>query len=231
MTEFFDQLVSGTALERTFTVWEVVFNMGLAILLALLVTRTYIWTHRGPTYSSSFLHTVILMGAMVALIMMIIGSNVARAFSLVGALSIIRFRTAVKDARDTGFIFAAMAAGMACGTGFWLVAIIGTVFICLVMLTLNAFRYGYKDNIDKVLRLRMPAGSDYQEALTPCFKRFLDHWSLVNLSTAQAGLLLDLTFHVQLQRGANERNLVSALAEVNDNQQISLLFNDEHLNV
>ncbi len=231
MTEFFDQLVSGTAIERTFTVWQVVFNMGMAILLSLLVTRTYIWTHRGPTYSIGFLHTVVMMGAMVALIMMIIGSNVARAFSLVGALSIIRFRTAVKDPRDTGFIFAAMGAGMACGTGFWIVAVVGTVFICLVMLLLSAFRYGYRDNIDKVLRLRIASESDYQKVLTPCFERFLVHWSLVNLSTAQAGLLLDLTYHVQLRGDANERELLNGIAQVNNNQQITLIFNNEHLDV
>ena len=81
------------------------------------------------------------MGMVVSIIMLIVGANIARAFSLVGALSIIRFRNAIKETRDVGFVFFAMAIGMATGTKFYLLAIVAAVIISLVILLLTELVY------------------------------------------------------------------------------------------
>ena len=86
-------------------------------------------THRGTSYTQSFVFTLVLNGMVVALVMLIVGLNIARAFSLVGALSIIRFRNAVKETHDVGFIFFTMAIGMAVGTQFYTLAIVGPIVI------------------------------------------------------------------------------------------------------
>ena len=77
-----------------------------------------------------------------AIVLMVIGNNLARAFGLVGAMSIIRFRTAVKDTQDIVFIFFSLAVGMAAGVGYHLIAICGTVFVSLTMLVLTQFSHG-----------------------------------------------------------------------------------------
>src|SRR4030065_2705428 len=105
-------------LTGTFSVLDITVGLIGAFALTALVGLVYRITHRGVSYSQSYVQTLVLMGVVVALIMMIVGSNIARAFSLVGALSIIRFRNAVKETRDVGFIFLAMALGMSAGTGF-----------------------------------------------------------------------------------------------------------------
>ena len=136
-----------------FTAADLLLAMTVASLLALILTQVYRYTHRGTSYSQSFLVTMFIMSVATGVVMMIIGSNIARAFSLVGALSIIRFRTAVKDARDTGYLFAAMIAGMGCGTQFYLAAISMTLFISALMLILHASDYGLKQKLESVLRV------------------------------------------------------------------------------
>ena len=96
----------------------VIINLVLSFILGLLISYVYRKTHKGLSYSQSFIITAVLVTVIVAMVIMIIGNNLARAFALVGALSIIRFRTVVKDTKDTAYIFWSLAAGMAAGTGW-----------------------------------------------------------------------------------------------------------------
>ena len=109
LTDLFSNLGQAT---DVFTIGDIVFTIILSFLLSLVVAWTYKVTYKGVAYTQSFVHTLILMGMVVAIIMLVIGSNIARAFTLVGALSIVRFRNAIKDTRDVGFIFYTMGMGM-----------------------------------------------------------------------------------------------------------------------
>ena len=136
-----------------FTTTDLFLAMIIAALLSFVLAHVYRATHRGTSYSQSFLVTMILMAVATSVVMMIIGSNIARAFSLVGALSIIRFRTAVKDPRDTGYLFAAMIAGMGCGTQFYSAAISMTGFLSVLLLLLYKFDYGLKQRLETIIRV------------------------------------------------------------------------------
>jgi len=133
--QFYEALISYPSMRSVFTIYDVIVNFGLPVVLMLPVAFIYTKTHRGVTYNQTFTHTIFVLAVTTSIIMMIIGSNIARAFSLVGALSIIRFRTAVKDSKDTGYIFAAIAIGMASGTGMYIVA----VFLPVINLSAKAF--------------------------------------------------------------------------------------------
>ncbi len=136
-----------------FSTPDLFLAMTVSTLLAFVLAHVYRFTHRGTSYSQSFLVTMFMMAVATSVVMMIIGSNIARAFSLVGALSIIRFRTAVKDSRDTGFLFTAMIAGMGCGTQFYLASIGMTFFLSALLLALYWFDYGIKQKLESVLRV------------------------------------------------------------------------------
>lgn len=136
-----------------FSVADVLLAMTVTTLLCFMLVHVYRHTHRGTSYSQSYLVTIFVVGVATSVVMMIIGSNIARAFSLVGALSIIRFRTAVKDPRDTGFIFAGIVAGMGCGTGFYMPAIAMTVFVCLLVVTLFHFDFGIKQQLESIVKV------------------------------------------------------------------------------
>ena len=119
MDELLKDLERTGHLTSSLSFFDVTTALCLSFALSLVIAWIYRATHQGVSYSQQYVHTLVLMGTVVALIMLIIGSNVARAFALVGALSIIRFRNAVKETRDVGFIFLVMALGMAVGTRFY----------------------------------------------------------------------------------------------------------------
>ena len=109
MDELLKELERTGNLTSTVSFFDVFSALFLSFALSLVLGWVYRATHRGVSYSQQYVHTLVMMGTTVSLIMLIIGSNVARAFALVGALSIIRFRNAMKETRDVGFIFLVMA--------------------------------------------------------------------------------------------------------------------------
>ncbi len=123
-----------TAEQMGFTTGQVVLNLSLSFALAFLTSTVYRKVHVGPTYSMSFFVTLLMTPVVVAMIMMAIGSNVALSLGLVGALSIIRFRTVIKDSRDMTYLFLVVAIGLCCGSGAYALAILGTSFICVVVI-------------------------------------------------------------------------------------------------
>ena len=133
---------------------EIVTNTLLAFILGIFISFIYKKSHKGLSYSQSFMLTLVFLTIIISLVMMIIGNNVARAFALVGALSIIRFRTVVKDTKDTAYIFMCLCAGMACGTSSYFLGIFGTIFFATVALSLDYFNYGtfYKSEFILIFR-------------------------------------------------------------------------------
>jgi hypothetical protein len=143
-----------------FHIVDLFAGLVLATLLTLGLVQTYRATHRGATYSVAFLQALFILAVCTTVIMVVIGSNIARAFSLVGALSIVRFRTAIKDPRDVGFVFASLAVGMASGTGFYAAAVVFTAFLCILMLVLGRLNVGAVQSTDALVRVTFGRGAD-----------------------------------------------------------------------
>ncbi len=154
--------------------------MTVSALLCFVLAQVYRYTHRGISYSQSFMATMFIMAVATSVVMMIIGSNIARAFSLVGALSIIRFRTPVKDSRDLGYLFAAMIVGMGCGTEFYMAAISLTVFIAALLLVLYATDYGLKQKLESVMRVTYRAGDGVVDRIETELGRSFREYRLIN---------------------------------------------------
>src|SRR3989344_7561019 len=129
---------------NVFTITDVFVVLILSTILCMIVAKTYKLTHDNVSYSKQFVQIIVVFGVVVSVIMLIIGSNIARAFTLVGALSIVRFRNAIKETRDVGFIFFMMAIGMATGTRFYGLAVLLTLFICLLVIGMVWFNFGSK---------------------------------------------------------------------------------------
>ncbi|GEM_PF-4624599 len=97
---------------------EVVINISVALICSLLTGRLYRFVHKGPGYSVNFVHSLTMLTMITALVIMVVGSSLARAFGLVGTLSIIHFRTAIKDTHDIVYVFFSLSIGLAAGSGF-----------------------------------------------------------------------------------------------------------------
>ena len=162
---------------------DVLLVLFWSLVLSVIIAITYRGTHRGVSYSQTFTQNLVLIGMIVAMVMLIIGTNIARAFTLLGALSIVRFRNAVKDSRDVGFIFFVMAIGMACGTRFYPLAMIGTFVGCGLMYFLTYTQFGQKGLAQDILEMYFPVDKDYAKILTPIFISYLKYYSLLGVDS------------------------------------------------
>lgn len=122
-----------TPQQMSFTLGQIALNLGLSFALAYAASAVYRRLYTGPSYSFSFYVTLLVTPVVVCMIMMAIGSNVALSLGLVGALSIIRFRTVIKDTRDMTFLFLMIGIGLCCGCGAYGLALAGTLFVCVVL--------------------------------------------------------------------------------------------------
>ena len=206
-----------------FSVSDVVFTIVLSFILTLAIAWIYRQTYQGVSYTQSYVHTLIMMSMVVAIIMLIIGSNIARAFALVGALSIIRFRNAIKDTRDVGYIFFAMAVGMACGTRFYLLAVVATLIICFILWGMSSLNMFAKDVREQILKIRLPGDMRYETLFEGVFTKYLARFSLIAVETVQAGLLTELVYGIELRRQSDAQAFMNELRQLNDNNKVALL--------
>lgn len=231
MDELIRQLTEGPLLDGGFGVWETLAALSLSFALNLLLAYFYRQTHRGLSYSVSFVHAMVLMGMTVSIIMLIIGSNIARAFTLVGALSIIRFRNAVKDSRDVAFIFVAMAIGMSVGTGFYQTAVIFTLFACAAIYILSRFEVGAIVTREVLLKIHLPASQDYHKAFDELFFRYLRDASLLSVETVRDGAVNELVYSVEFKRSQDEPQFLEEVRALTGNHKVALLIGQENINV
>jgi len=214
-----------------FTLTDVAIVLALGFTLSMVIAWVYRATHQGTSYAQSFAQTLVIMGMVTALIMLIIGSNIARAFSLIGALSVIRFRNAVKETRDVGFMFLAMAIGMACGTRFYMLATFATAVFAAVLGLMYHLDVFSKHVIERVLRVRFPAGADHEETLEPVFEAHLTENRLVAMETVAGGTLQELVYIVMLKADTQPNAFLEAVRGVNNNNKVALVIGQQEVDL
>ena len=217
------QQLSFQDLSGTFSIADVVISIVLSFILTAAIAKVYQKTHKGSSYTQSFVQTLVLMAMVVSLIMLIVGSNIARAFSLVGALSIIRFRNAVKETRDVGFIFFAMAIGMATGTRFYLLAIIATIIISLIILIMTKFNWYAQTAKSQVLKIYIANNQDFDNLFDKVFLNFTDVSELISIDSVRSGMLTELVYNVSLKKQTKSQEFLAAIKNLNGNQKVSLI--------
>ena len=121
--------------------WEqIAANILVSGILGFLIFISYMISHRGTIYSKKFNVSLVVLTVLTSMVMTVIGNNVALSLGMVGALSIVRFRTAIKDSRDTVYIFWTIIVGICCGVGDFIVAGIGSAFVFILFLILGAIK-------------------------------------------------------------------------------------------
>ena len=160
MNNLIDGLSTVNKVSHVYLPTEIILNLVFSFILGIIISIVYKKTHKGLSYSQSFMITNIFVCVIVCMVIMIIGNSLARAFALVGALSIIRFRTVVKDTKDTAYIFWSLAAGMACGTGSYFLALAGTIILSGIAFILFFTNFGSIIKSEFILQFRTIANND-----------------------------------------------------------------------
>ena len=231
MNEFFDLLQPSQAGVQ-FGPFDIILVAGLSALCVFVVCKTYQVTHRGTSYSQSYIHSLFLMALCTGIVMMIIGSNIARAFSLVGALSIIRFRTAVKDVRDTAYLFFAVVIGMGCGTGFFLHTAVFTLVTCFFMWLLYRFDFAIKNETEEILKITYLRQGETAERLAEVLQQALPKKHRLINSVRNIEATTDTQVYVvQTRHGVLDPELEAQLTAVDGVQNVALYVHDQQVDL
>lgn len=206
----------------TIALETIVVSLLASFVLALAIALVYKSTHRGLSYSQSFVFTLIISSMITTMVMMVIGNNLALAFGLLGVFSIIRFRTAIKDSKDTGYIFFAMSTGMAVGTGNYTVAVTGTALILIIIIILTRLNFGSMRKHDYLLSFVVTNGAG-SNAFESIFRKYLKQSLLLNLNSKQDGRATEMTYQVSLADEGRGNELVTELSRLTGVERVHLI--------
>ncbi|HOW68942.1 MAG TPA: DUF4956 domain-containing protein [Candidatus Paceibacterota bacterium] len=210
-------LLAGTPID---ILWRLLAALGLGCVVAWVYCRT----RRNTDLTSSFPLTLVLLSVLIAMVTQVIGDNVARAFSLVGALSIVRFRTVVRDTQDTAYVIFAVAVGMAVGAHNPWVAVLGIAVIGLAAFALRRRFPGVIPQAQPpyLLSLRLGLGYDLDQRLGPTLNAYVEEHELMSLETARQGISLDAVYETRLRPGGSAEALLKALNRLDGVQSVQL---------
>jgi hypothetical protein len=201
---------------------DMLFRLAMATLFGLAIAGVYAATQRRPPGQIVPLFTtLVLLTILVAVTTIVIGDSVARAFGLVGALSIVRFRTVVEDTRDTAFVIFAVIFGMAQGAGNLLVAMIGFPAVAVVAAILSVFNR-LPAMVERHLEVRLSANRDPESTLAPIFTAQLIKWRLASVVSARQGTALDLIYVIRLRKTTDLLPFVRQLSALEGVQNVDL---------
>lgn len=200
------------------TIGIVLSSLALGVFISLI----YIFTHRRETYSSSFTVALIMLPAIIAMIILLVGNNVARAFSLAGAFSLIRFRSAPGDSKDISYVFFSLGVGLACGMGYIGYAALFAVILCGFMVILSAVKFGRGKTAAMRLKIVLPESMDYQGVFDEIMDQYTESFKLTKVKTSEFGSLFELVYEIVLKRGADTKGFIDKLRCKNGNLNIVL---------
>ena len=226
MNGFVDSILGYRESAGPLSIESVILCLLATFLMGQVVAWVYVRTHRGISYTGSLVRSLVILALIVALVMTVVGNNIARAFGLFGALALIRFRTPVKDANDTVYLFLAVAIGIATGTGNIVAGAVGTLLICLALLYLSWARFGTKLNHDALIRFHVPVGGRRESSVVTILDRYCEAFNLLHMREAETGATLEFSYQVKMIDTRDSAQLVSEIEELPDVRNLSLLMQD-----
>lgn len=196
----------------------------VSFVLGILVSLVYMKTHGDRMPSKNFAITLVILPAVITIIILLVGNNIARAFSLAGAFSIIRFRSAPGDPKDITYVLFTMALGLACGMGFILYAVIAALILCGVMLLLEWTKFGSQKYTSKLLKITIPENLDYQNAFEDIMEKYTVSYHLSRVKTADLGSVYELFYGIMTKNELSEKEFIDELRCRNGNLNITLVL-------
>ena len=225
MDQLISELNSDTIL-RNISLFQFSFAMFFSLSLNLILAKCYQYFNTSYTNPSSTLKSIVLIGLIITLIMIIIGSNIARAFALVGAMSIVRFRNPLKDPKDLTFIFASIAIGMASGTFFYEYALIFLVFFIGANFMMHNLEFSKQGNNFRVLKIKYK--KEDEEYLNDLIENDKVNFKLVNYSSFVEGenIYIDKIFELKFKNIKDFNELSNKLTS-NDKYELNILLGEQ----
>lgn len=212
------------------TVEEVVSSIIVAFICGVMIAIFYKITYRGAGYPQTFLYSLITLAMVTTIVILVIGNNLARAFGLVGAMSIIRFRTAVKETQDIMFIFYALAIGMTCGVRLFDVAIAATLVIGIILVIISKTNIVFQRRTKYLLQFNFTFDDDEKSpAYLAVLKKYCKNNRLINTKTLGDSDSMELSYYVEMRNAKQSNQLLRDLKRSFGITHAHLFFEDEQL--
>ena len=203
---------------------QILCGLFASFVLSMAIAAVYRWTYQGLSYSRSFVHTQVLSSLVTATLIMAIGNNLARGLGILGTLAIVRFRTPIRDPRDIIFLFACLCIGISCGAGVFAVAVIGSVFFCLIALYLHWSPFASLRVYEGLLRFSLPPGSWSKEKAMEILGQYCSSFVLVAMREAIQGDAVEYSYQIRLIDPTYQPELLENLRAVKEINDVHLLM-------
>ncbi|MEA4805794.1 DUF4956 domain-containing protein [Acetobacterium wieringae] len=211
-----------SATSETLTLSTTVNIIFASLLMGLFISVIYIKTRGKEGYSHGFTVTLIMLPAIIAIIILLVGNNIARAFSLAGAFSLIRFRSAPGDPIDISYVFFTLAVGLACGMGYIGYGMLFAVILCAVMVILSVTKYA-KPRVNMMqLKITIPEDIDFQNCFEDILEQYTQSYKLQRVKTADFGSLFEIIYTIQPKDAMDQKAFIDQLRCRNGNLNIVL---------
>ena len=206
--------------------WQVILiNILFSALLGTIIYFSYYLTHRGTIYSKKFNVSLVVLTVLTGTVMTVIGNNLALSLGMVGALSIVRFRTAIKDARDTMYIFWAIIVGICCGVSDFLVSSIGSAIVFLVLFVFHSIKN------DKRMLLIIRAKRDLQEPIQAAIFNMFERKAVLrvrNTTRDRVEMIYEISSELLQRAERGKHSVCDAIYELGDIEYVNIVMqNDE----
>lgn len=222
MDNLFNNILANASTDMS--LGSALITMLAAIIFGAAIGFTYYKTQE-ENYQRSMSVTLLMLPVILSVIILFIGSNIARAFSLAGTLSIIRFRSAPGEPKDIGFIFFDIAAGLACGVGLYGYGAVFVAILCAVIILTEKFMIFEKKSVQKTLKITIPENLNYQGAFDEILKKYTKKYTLTKIKTTDLGSLFELCYSVIMLNDKDEQEFINELRCRNGNLNIILAMN------
>jgi uncharacterized membrane protein YhiD involved in acid resistance len=214
---------SGTA---NATLITLAYTLILTFILSSVIAWTYEKTFLGLSYSRNFVQAIVLSAVVAATVMQAIGDNVGRGLGMMGALSVVRFRTSFKDPRDIMFVFASLGAGIGCGVYAWGAAVGGTIAFSAVAFLLSRTGLGTKHFFDGMLRFALPNEPKVRGQVEDIMKGNLKTFILITMREVDGGARLDVAYQVRLRATKPAAEILNELSKLEGISDVQFMMQD-----
>jgi hypothetical protein len=216
------ETIISSATGESFTLANALIVILASIFLGLVISSVYIKTNKKNGYNSGLSTTLVMLPVIISIIILLVGNNVARAFSLAGAFSIIRFRSAPGDPKDISYIFFTLAVGLACGMGYIGYAVIFTIILCALMFILDLAKFASSKGKSMHLKITIPEDLNYDGVFDEILNEYTNFYHIERIRTRDFGALFELNYMVELKEEISRKKFLDELRCRNGNLNISL---------
>lgn len=208
--------------DSTLPIGNVIICLIVAMLLGIVLCGSYIFVTYKTGTSQSFCISMIVLPVVVAAVVILVGGNIARAFSMAGVFTLVRFRSMPGDSKDLSFVFGSMAIGIASGLGYLTIAASIALFLAFIFIVTNIIGLGKIKIEMKMLKIVIPEDLNYTEVFNDIFAQYIKTITLQRVKTTNLGALYELSYLVTLKKDVSEKNFLDELRTRNGNLSIMI---------